>query len=379
MASKTGPKVVGLDIGTTGIRAVELSRNRKTGEYSIKRAAVVDLPRGAVHNGTIEDGRTVTKALRKLWRKGHFSTRKVVMGLADTGVLTRQMELPWMQPADFKAALRYQVADALPVDLETVELDYHLLGEGVTDDERGQPTPVNRILIVAANREAVTTEANVLRKARLEPVSADSSAFALIRAVCGGRLPTTDETLAIADIGADQLTVIIHQAGQPRFIRTVGNLGGETAIMAVSERLNVDPERAEELIRVTGLNGPVPIVAPIAESTVFGGLTETSGPSLDPVSAATVDVLRPWATTIVDEIRNSLDYFQASDPTAPIRSLAVTGRTPLLEGMIDRIATQVPLPVRMVEPLVGLGASRSVQKHRPFDGGLAVAAGLAMG
>ena len=82
-----------------------------------------------------------------------------------------------------------------------------------------------RPFIVAANRDAVTAEANVVRKARLQPVVADSSAFALIRAACQGRLPEGDEAHAIADIGADQLTVVVHQAGQPRFIRTIANLG----------------------------------------------------------------------------------------------------------------------------------------------------------
>jgi type IV pilus assembly protein PilM len=379
MADSSRSKVVGLDIGTTGVRAVELSRNRKTGAYSIRKAAAVELPRGAVHNGAITDEAAVTKALKKLWRKGHFSTRKVVMGLADSGVLTRQVELPWMPPTDFKAALRYQVAESLPVELATVELDYHLLSETTTTDDRGQPAVMNRILVVAANTVAVKAEAQVVRKARLQPVSADSSAFALIRAVCGGVLPTSTQTHAIADIGADQLTVIIHQAGQPRFIRTVGNLGGETAVSAVAEALTLEPERAEELVRQIGLNGAIPVVVPIAESTVFGSSKGPSGPPLDALSAATIDALRPWATTIVDEIRNSLDYFQASDPAAPIQTLTLTGRTALLDGLVERVSTEVPLPVSVIDPLLGLSATRSISKHHAPDSSLVVAAGLAMG
>jgi type IV pilus assembly protein PilM len=294
-------------------------------------------------------------------------------------VLTRQVELPWMPPADFKAALRYQVAESLPVELATVELDYHLLSETTTTDDRGQPAIMNRILVVAANTAAVKAEAEVVRKARLQPVGADSSAFALIRAACGGVLPTSTQTHAIADIGADQLTVIIHQAGQPRFIRTVGNLGGETAVSAVAEALTLEPERAEELVRQTGLNGAIPVVVPIAESTVFGSTTAPSGPPLDALSAATIDALRPWATTIVDEIRNSLDYFQASDPEAPIRTLTLSGRTALLDGLVERVSTQVPLPVSVIDPLLGLSATRSISKRHAPDSSLVVAAGLAMG
>ena len=164
---KAAPKLVGLDIGASGIRAVELKRDRKSGEYSVVKAASVDLPRGAVRNGVIAEPATVTKGLKQLWRKGRFSTRKVVLGLADSGVLTRQMELPWMPPEDFRSALRYQINDALPVDLSTVEIDYHLLGESQRKDDHGGVVELNRILIVAANTEAITTEAAAVRKARL--------------------------------------------------------------------------------------------------------------------------------------------------------------------------------------------------------------------
>lgn len=378
MGAKTAG-LVGLDIGASGIRAVQVKRHRKTGEYEIVKAASIELPRGAIRNGTVADEKLVVKSLRKLWRKGRFSTRKVAFGLADSGVLTRQVDLPWMPPQDFRAALRYQVNDALPVDLATVELDYHLLAETQRTDDHGQPVDFNRILIVAANRESVLTEARVVRKAKLEPVVADSAAFALIRAACQGRLPEADQTHAIADIGADQLTVVIHQGGQPKFIRTIANLGGETATQAVADRLGVPAEQAEQLKRDTGLNGPAPIVAPIAESSVFAGPATEEVTLADPRVTATVEVLNPWATTVVSEIRNSLDYYQASNPGAPIQTLTLAGRTAELEGLMDRIATQIPLPVRTMDPLVGLTASRAVTRSGVPDARLAVATGLAMG
>ena len=284
MAGKAAPKLVGLDIGASGIRAVELKRDRKSGAYTIVKAASVDLPRGAVRNGVIAEPETVTKSLKRLWRKGRFSTRKVALGLADGGVLTRQMDLPWMPPDDFRSALRYQITDALPVDLSTVEIDYHLLGESQRKDDHGGVVELNRILIVAANTEAILGEARAVRKARLQPICADSAAFALIRSVCQGVLPSDDQVHAVADIGADQLTVVVHQGGQPRFIRTIANLGGDTATVAVAERVRIDADEAEALKRATGLNGPAPDIAPIAESSVFGGLAPGSPPPLDPQS-----------------------------------------------------------------------------------------------
>jgi type IV pilus assembly protein PilM len=192
-------------------------------------------------------------------------------------------------------------------------------------------------------------------------------------------LPADEEVHAIADMGADQLTVVVHQAGQPRFIRTISNLGGDTATDAVADRLSVSPEDAERLKRESGLNGPAPLVASIPESTVFGGVIEKVTPVADPRMAATVDVLNPWATSVIGEIRNSIDYFQSSNPGVPVRTLTISGRTAELGGMVERIATQIPLPVRVVDPLLGLPASRGVTKLAPEDSRFVIASGLAMG
>lgn len=368
--------VVGLDMGSSGLRAVQVHRHRRTQELEIVRAASVELPHGAFRNGQVADSKAVVRALRALWRAGRFSTRKVAFALNDSGVLTRQVDLPWMPPADFSAALRYQIGDALPVDLATVELDYHLLGEVDHLDELGNPNPTNRILIVAANREAVAAQARALRAARLEPVRADSAAFALIRALCAGTIPADPTTRAIVDVGADQLTVVIERGGQPAFIRTIANLGGSTATQALADRLDLDWEAAERVKRDTGLNGPAPVVAPIAESSVFGSGAPVAPP--DPRVLATIGTLNPWATTIVDEIRNSLDYYQASHPGQPISSVHLTGRTILLDGVIDRIATQFPLPVRVFDPLAQVRSSTRVRKRSFSDARLTVAIGMAL-
>lgn len=369
--------IVGVDIGTSGIRGAQIKRHRD-GSLEVVRAASVDLPRGAVRNGAVQDPRTVAKALKRLWRQGHFTTKRVAFGLADSGVLTRQLDLPWMPPLDFRSALRYQVGDALPVDIATVELDYHLLDRVDGADERGNPTAVNRILVVASDREAVTLEAQTVRKAGLEPVVADSTAMALIRAACRGRMPETQVTAAIADIGADQLTVVIHENGQPRFVRTVAHLGGEAATEALAEGLDLDLDEAEVAKRAIGLNGPAPIVAPIAESSVFSGSLAAEEVPTDPRTAAIIGVLNPWATTIVAEIRNSLDYYQAAPTSAPVSDLTLVGRTVMLAGMVERVATQLPLPVRCMDPWADLDTSRRVTKHAPADSRYAAALGLAM-
>lgn len=369
--------IVGLDLGSSGLRAVQLGRKGRSGDWEISRAASVELDPGVLRNGAVLEQRAFVAALKGLWRRGRFTTRRAAFSLNDSSVLTRQVELPWMPPADFAAALRFQLGDALPVDLASVELDYHLLAESTAADEVGNVSAMNQILVVAANREVVEAQGQALRKARIEPMRADSGAFALIRAACSGRLPMNHEVRAIADIGADQLTVVIHEGGQPLFIRTIANLGGNNATQALVDRLDLDWSTAERLKRETGLNGPAPVVAPVAESSVFGSGRPDAPP--DPRVLATIGVLNPWATTIVNEIRNSLDYYQASHPVRPVSALDLAGRTVLLDGLRERIATQLPVPVQPIDPLAGLTPSSRVRKAGVPDSRLAVAIGMALG
>ena len=51
------------------------------------------------------------------------------------------------------------------------------------------------------------------------------------------------------------MTLVIHQAGQPVFIRTIASIGGSAATKAVADSLRMDTERAEALKISTGSTG----------------------------------------------------------------------------------------------------------------------------
>lgn len=366
---------VGLDLGTTGIRAVEVSGSGT--DLEVVRLASVPLPPGAIEHGAVKDPREVVRALKRLWRQGRFMTRKVTFGVDPAAVLTRQMDLPWMAPEDFKQALRYQVQDVLPVDVRTVEVDYHLLEE-IHQPGSSTSQDVNRVLVVASSTEGLTDTASVLRKAGLRPVGADSDAFALIRAACRGQVDSSGATEAIVDIGASQITVIIYRQAQPLLVRSVGSIGGATATSALAQALELSPADAERLKIKVGLNGPAPIVAPIAESSVFAHSAPALQANVDPQADRAVGILGQWATSVVKEIKDSIDYFESAVPGSPVTRLSLTGRTCLIDGLQERIATQVRVPVSVLDPLAGIRARGSAGRVAATDTRYVVALGLAI-
>ena len=100
-------RVIGLDIGTTAVRAAELefSGRGKTGQSAtLLRYAEAPLPYGAVRDGEVAEPATVSTILRQLWSRAKFGTRDVVIGVGNQRVLVREIELPWMPPPDIEAA-----------------------------------------------------------------------------------------------------------------------------------------------------------------------------------------------------------------------------------------------------------------------------------
>ncbi len=370
------PRLVGLDLGATGIRAAEVAPATARHPARVTKVAEIDLPTGAIDHGAIAQPKVVAKALRSLWRRGRFSTRRVVWGVDPAAVLTRPMDLPWMEPGDFASALKFQIHDALPVDVRTVEVGYHLLDELGTS-ALGLPE-TNRILVVATSSEGVAATASVLRQAGLHPVAADTHAFGLIRAACSADASGEAPTELLVDIGAQQLTMIIHRGGTPLLIRSVSHVAGEAAVTAIADDLDIETAQAEADMIAAGINGPAPILTPIAQSSVFASSATATLPRADPRTERITEVLGRWATTVVKEIQDSLDYYSSTAPAIPVSRISLMGRTSRLRGLSERITTQTLLPVVAMDPLAGLSAHGPAARAIPEDQRFTLAIGLAL-
>jgi type IV pilus assembly protein PilM len=94
-------KVVGLDIGTTAVRAAEVSVRR--GQVVLERIGQAGLPGGAVVDGEVKDPAAVAIAIKDLWRRTRISSRRVIIGVANQRVVVRLVDVPWMQPGELAA------------------------------------------------------------------------------------------------------------------------------------------------------------------------------------------------------------------------------------------------------------------------------------
>lgn len=323
MAARTA---VGLDIGTSGVRAAELSFGN--GGISLERFGQVAVPVGAVRDGEVVDPAAVTAAIRELWSATGFSSRRVVLGVANQRVMVRTVELPWLPMPELRASLPLQVAELLPTPVDQAVLDFHPLEE--VSGSRGR---FLRGLLVAASRDTVLANVRAAEAAKLQPVAVDLTSFAVLRAL--NAMPIDDPSgEALVDIGARVTNVVVHSAGVPRFVRIL-LMGGQDVTDALSERVGASLAEAEQIKHHVGMVG-----------------------GADDLHDATRAV-QATAAAFIDEIRGSLDYYHASHPHHPVSRIVLSGGGSLLRGLADRLQEAVRVPVHAGDPLYRLRLGRT--------------------
>ncbi|MDX6285423.1 MAG: type pilus assembly protein PilM [Frankiales bacterium] len=350
-----GRTAVGLDIGASGVRAAELSFGK--GPATLERFGQVALPAGAVRDGEVVNGEAVTAAIRQLWSQGKFTSKKVVLGVANQRVIVRQVDLPWLPMPELKKSLEFQVQDFVPMPVEQAILDVHPLEE-FTNDSGGR---MLRVLLVAAAREMVSGMVDAVQHAGLTATMVDLTPFALLRAVARhDQLGLSGSTEALVEVGASVTNIVVHQGGIPRFVRIL-LMGGGDLTDAVAERMGVPFDQAESVKQQMGIS-PQP-GSPVGEHPAARVL-ETSG------------------ATFIDEVRGSLDYYLAAQQAAPIGRIVLSGGGSQLAGLAQRLSTATRLPVELGNPLASLqiGKTGLSPEQLSFVAPLAaVPVGLAMG
>lgn len=320
MATRTA---IGLDIGTSGVRAAELSFGKNG--VTLEKFGQVAVPEGAVRDGEVVDPATVSGAIRQLWSHTGFTHKNVIVGVANQRVVVRTVDLPWMPLAELRASLPLQVQDFLPMPVDAAVLDFHPLEEVVD----GNGSRQLRGLLVAAARDMVMANVQTVESAGLKVTMVDLTSFAVLRSM--GKVGVVDsETEALVDIGAKVTNIVVHSGGVPRFVRIL-LMGGQDVTDAVADKLGVPQSQAEAL----------------KQDPDSGGFDHESVLSAGRAVEST-------AAAFVDEVRGSLDYFAASNPGGPIQRLVVSGGGSRLRGLADRLAGATRLPVEIGNPMLGL-------------------------
>jgi type IV pilus assembly protein PilM len=315
--------IVGLDIGTSAVRAAELDVSAKPPK--LLNYGQIGLPPGSVIDGEIHDATAVTEAIQRLWKNGQFSTTSVIIGIAGLRAITREIDLPYVPDNEVDSAVRFHSEEVIPFPPDRTILSSQILADYTSPEG----TKMRRVLVAAAHADLVEGVVEVAETAGLAVKGVDLVSSALVRAITDGK--TDDQPEAIVSVGAGLTVVVIHQNGRPQFVRTIGT-GGNAITAAIASSLDLPLPDAEALKRRLG--DPTPQVH------------------------AALQAIQPTVDTLIGEIRNSVQYFATLPGRLPVSRILVTGGGSSLHGFIPMLAAQIHLPVHSVSPLDRLDLSK---------------------
>lgn len=337
--------MVGLDIEPGRAVAAEVVLN---GSVRLTRGVSVDLPLGVVRDGEVVDVAAVSTALRRLWSENKGLGRDVRVGVANAKIVVRSIDIPPLtDQAQIEAAVRHVAADELPMALESAVLDFEPVG--IVDTPNG---PRQRVVVIAARREMVEAVLAAVTGAGLKPRGVDLSAFAMIRALGGGR---DGCALYLSVGGMANLAVVVD--GVCVFTRVTG-AGLERMGIELAERRSLTLEHARMWLRHVGFEQDL-------------GAIEGDPEVIADARKILVDGTRKLAT----EVRASLEFHhsQAAAGDDDIARAVLTGVAASVPGFAKALSDELGMPVQTRS----VGASDQLAATTDL-GGMTVAAGLAV-
>jgi type IV pilus assembly protein PilM len=330
---QTGP-VVGLDIEAGSIAATQVAAN---GSAEVTGSAIVPLEPGVFHEGEIIDPDRLAAALKSLFAE-HKLSKRVRLGIGNQRVVVRTVRLPAIEdPKEMEAAVRFQAQEQVPMPLDQAVLEHQVVG-GVAAEEGGSARV--DVVVVAARRDMVASFVEPIRRAGLDPVGVDLAAFGMIRALAGGgAVPIAGAEAEASATGAvlycnlGDVTNLAVARGSACLFTRVSYAGLESIAARLTSTRGVAPEHTAQWLSHVGLASP---------------LEEIEG---DPETAAEARrALEEGVTSLIDELRLSLDYYGAQEAALPVEQIVLCGPGSAIAGLSAQMEAGMGTPISVSRP-----------------------------
>jgi type IV pilus assembly protein PilM len=310
--------VVGLDIGSSAVKAVELKPAGKA--YRVVAYGTEPIPPDSIVDGAIIDSAAVAEAIRRVFETNKaFQARDVCASLSGNAVIVKKISLPVMTETELDESIYWEAEQYIPFDIQDVNLDYQILDPGTGPESRGNMD----VLLVAAKKEKIGDYTSVIAQAGKSAVIVDVDAFALQNAFEVNYGLEPGRIVVLLNAGASAININILQGDQSVFTRDI-SMGGNAYTEAVQKELDLPFESAEQLKK------GVP---------VDGATFEEAQP-----------VLRAVTENVLLEIQKTFDFFKATASSDQIDRIMLSGGASRVDGFREMLQERFNAPVEDFDP-----------------------------
>ncbi len=231
--------VIGLDLGSSCIKAVEITRDKY--DYIITGYGQIEVQNEAAR----------PDAIRQLFDQCRFKSKKVVTAVSGKSVIVRYINMVQMSDANLQDAIRFEADKYIHFDLDEVELQCQKLMD--LPPSEGEESTEMKVLLVGVKKSLVEDQAQMLVDLGVHPLAIDVDAFAVgnafeLNEMLAPGLVDEGRILGLVDIGASKTSINILRNDVSLFAREI-YIGGDDFTNAIMRRMGVDLYEAETLKR----------------------------------------------------------------------------------------------------------------------------------
>ncbi len=238
--------LVGLDIGSYSIKAVELKSKTKEGEesYEVEKIALEFLPHDAIVEGTIMDSDAVIETIKMIFDENKISNKNINIAVSGSSVIIKKISLPSMETEELAESIIWEARHNIPYPYEETSVDYAILRPSSASEKKNLD-----ILLVAAKKEKITNYSNVIYQARKNLEAIEVDAFALQNAM-EINYPEIfrEKIVALINLGANITNIVITDKETPQLFRDL-SIGGFLFTENIRKDLGVSSDEAEKILK----------------------------------------------------------------------------------------------------------------------------------
>jgi type IV pilus assembly protein PilM len=355
---------LGLDIGTSSIKLVELVDRKKRIELTTYASAAWPNALLEPSGPAADDIQATANLIARMLDASQAVSDTAVVALPSSITFSSVLTLPDLRDKDLDKAVRFAARDIIPTNLKDMVLGWSRVGENphmdVSDPSAAsapaptRPTPSAStasqtlpVFITAAPQDIVQRYTQVIKLLKLNLEALEVETFPLARSL----LASAQDSALIVDLGDKTTTFHLIDQGTPRVSHSL-DYGGSDITAAITSSASLTREAAE------------------AEKTSRGLTSSADSPALRAISTS-LERLLAEAKRVVD------NYHQ--DEGRLIKKTILIGGGANLPGLTDYWSRATKTPVVIGNPWQGLSFPQELNQQLPVVGShYAVAVGLAL-
>jgi type IV pilus assembly protein PilM len=318
--SMLSPKrqLVGLDIGSSGIKLVQLKENR--GRFVLQKFGFKPLEPEVIVDGTVMDEGRVVSAIKELFEETKIKVKQVAISISGHAVIIKKISLPPMPDEELEGQVRLAAEQYIPFDINEVNIDFSVLPSSeAAGDGQGEMS----IILVAAKKDKINELTELVKGAGLFPIVMDVDAFAIENMHAINYPISQEDTTALVNIGASVMNINIVRGGTSLFTRDIP-IGGNRYTEAIQREMGMSYEEAEE--------------------------TKKSERSAESNQAALATVIDSVNAEVASEIARTIDYFKSTMPDTDVQQVLLCGGGAQVKGLVTQLKDRMQAVVEVANP-----------------------------